>query len=321
MNKTIKFATVALAALTMIGCAKETKQDNASKEKLVPVEVSFNIDMENIVGDLTRSDVALFPEVENWIFDYYYVQYYSTGMSRTSGHRRADVTMGDLVVRDQVWLYDIGDCTITFVANIVPAGADYGDNPLWENPQTGIILIADNIDTYKTMKFDMTKRLEATEVTPGHAGALKHMPMCGYWEGNVTEANNTESDPFHMTVTLGRMVSKLVVNINNKSGQTLTDVTLNNVATAAYIYPQAANDPLADSEYMTVTNTVNIANNASGTLYFYTAPNFCETDGNVTTMTFTAGGKTATIPVGSDVEDGDYNLYMNTIYTLNVTLK
>ena len=321
MNNIIKFATIALAALTVIGCAKETKEA-ASQEKLVPVEVSFNIDMEDVVGDLTRANVSLFPEVENWIFDYYYVQFYSTGMSRTSGHRRTTVTMGDLEVRDQVWLYDLGECTITFVANIVPAGATYGDNPGWENTSTGVILIADNIDTYKTLKFDMTKRLQASEITPGQNGSLKHMPMCGYWEGSVTTANNTESDPFHMSVTLGRMVSKLIVNVNNMSGSAIRTVKLDKAATAAYIFPQAENDVLEDDEYMSVTNSVNIANNASSTLYFYTAPNFCETGGNVTTLTFTAAnGKSATIPVGSDVDDGDYNLYMNTIYTLNVDLK
>lgn len=322
MNNIIKFATVALAALTVIGCAKETKQETASEMKLVPVEVAFNVDMENVVGDFTRANVSLFPEVENWIFDYYYVQFYSTGMSVTSGHRRTTLTTGDLEVRDQVWLWDIGDCTVTFVANILPANSPYDDDPRWENQQTHIIKIADNIDTYKTVKFDMTKRLQASEVTPGQSGALKHMPMCGYWEGSVTTANNTETDPFHMTVTLGRMVSKLIVNINNKCGSTINSVKLDKAATAAYIFPQAKNDPLEDDEYMSVTNSVSIANDDSSTLYFYTAPNFCEVGGNVTTLTFTAAnGKSATIPVGSDVEDGDFNLYMNTIYTLNVDLK
>lgn len=322
MKNIIKFATVALAALTVIGCAKESKQEAAPVGKLVPVEVAFNVDVEEVVGDLTRAQVSLFPEVENWIFDYYYVQFYSTGMSVTSGHRRTTLTTGDLEVHDQVWLWDIGDCTVTFVANILPANSPYGDDPRWENQQTHIIKIADNIDTYKTVKFDMTKRLQASEVTPGQAGALKHMPMCGFWEGSVTTANNTETDPFHMTVTLGRMVSKLIVNINNSCGSTINNVKLENVATAAYIYPQAENDPLEDDEYMTVSNSVSITNGNSATLYFYTAPNFCEVGGNVTTLTFTAAnGKSATIPVGSDVDDGDYNLYMNTIYTLNVSLK
>ena len=40
-----------------------------------------------------------------------------------------------------------------------------------------------------------------------------------------------------------------------------------------------------------------------------------------TKLAFTAGSKTGEVKLGSDPEAGDFNLYMNTIYTFNVTVK
>ena len=73
--------------------------------------------------------------------------------------------------------------------------------------------------------------------------------------------------------------------------------------------------------FITFTQSANIANNQSATFYFYTAPNYCQSNGLETTLEFTAGGKKGTVKLGSDPEAGDYNLYMNTIYTFNVTVK
>lgn len=308
MKKNIVFVTLALAAL--VGCSKEQSKDQAAESQLVPVEVTLKID--DIVGGATRSETALFPEDENWLFDYYFVQFNADGASVVSHHERANVTMGDLSITQKIWLYD-GPSTVAFIANIVPAGANYGDNPNWENPTTHIIKIADNIETYKTMKFDMAKRVAAAQST-----SLKHMPMCGYWEGTIT---NSEANPFSMTVTLGRMISKLVLNITNHTGSAVSKVQLTNAATKAYIFPQVENTPLDDADYTTLTDNVTIANGETKTLFFYTAPNYCVYNGNVTTLNFTAGSKTGKVELVNDVQSGDCNLYMNTIYTYNVDLK
>ena len=83
--------------------------------------------------------------------------------------------------------------------------------------------------------------------------------MCGYWEGDITTANNTESDPFHMTVSLGRMIVRYNIQITNTSGSTVNEVTMSNVPTKAYIYPQVKNEILEDGDYTSITNTLNIA--------------------------------------------------------------
>ena len=94
-----------------------------------------------------------------------------------------------------------------------------------------------------------------------------------------------------------------------------------NTAAKAYYFPQVENTDLTADDYITLSQNVNIANNKSATVYFYTAPNYCEGNGLHTKFEFTAGGKTGTVDLGSDVPNEHYNLYMNTIYTFNITVK
>ena len=298
-----------VAALVAASCSKEPSAGTPHVPRMVPVEVTVSAD------DGTRAATSLFPGVENWIFDYYYCQYNADGVSVTSGHRRGDVVNGDLVARDRVWLWDLENCTVVYVANISPAGGAYPDDPGWKSGS--IVKMADNIDAFKAMTFDMSARLGMAE-----DGSLKHTPMCGYWKGSVTPAVNSEADPFRMTVTLGRMLTKLTVMVTNKSGSAINGVTVRNAATKAYLYPQVENTPYGDGDYTDVHNDVSLANNASATWYFYTAPNFCTGGGRQTVLEFTnAAGKTASMAVGDDMDNGNMNLYMNTIYTYIVTVK
>ena len=304
MNKYIKTAiAVALAAACACACSKQA----ATEKEPELVNVDLVLGIEDAQDALTRTATALFPEVENWIFDYYLVQFNAEGVSVRTLHRRTDVTVGDLVVTDQVPLQVISGGMLTFVANILPANGNYTYDPGWEEGST--LKIADNIDTYKTIKYDMTERVQMAE-----AGTMQHTPMCGYWKGDITSSSGTA-----LTATLGRMIVRMNVIIDNQSGAPVTSVQLKNAATKAYIFPQVSNDALADADYIDLpANSVNIPDGETSTLYFYTAPNFC---GKKTSLTFTAGGKSGTVELGSDIPSGDYNLYMNTIYTYNITVK
>ena len=93
--KTFSKILMAFAIASLPFACTKTEKNEPKGAKMVPVELSLGID--GAQGDLTRAASALFPEVENWVFDYYYVQYTSRGISVTSGHRRADVTVGDMV--------------------------------------------------------------------------------------------------------------------------------------------------------------------------------------------------------------------------------
>ena len=298
----------AVTALLALACSKDVP---SQEDGLVTANVTLNL--ADIQGEMTKASEGLYPEVENWIFDFFYVQFNADGISVRSGHRRTEVSIGSLVVTEAVMLQTVpGNSTVTFVANVRPAGSSYSYVPNWENGST--ILIADNIASYKAVKFDMTERLSMAE-----DGSLKHVPMCGYWVGPVTES------PFDLTATLGRMIVRLNVQITNNSGAALTQVALKDAAAKAYIFPQVDNTPLdADADYMDIpANTVDIAEGTSTMLCFYTAPNFCNGDGGKrTSLTFTkAGGQTASIELGNEAENGDFNLYMNTIYNYNITVK
>ena len=312
MNKYIRIASVA-AAVAALACA--CSRENVPEPEYV--DMPFVLSVEDAQGDLTRAAASLFPEVENWIFDIYYCQYSASGPSLMSGHIRKDiaVTDGSLSATESIRLATATNSTVVFAANFVPAGANYGDNPNW-GESTITFGGVNNLGDLKNVKFDMSKRLAKAQ-----DGTLKHMPMTGYWVGDVTgAAGGTGLKP--ATVTMGRLVSKICVNITNNSGAAINSVKINNASTKAYLFPQAENTALAAEDYTTFTDNVNIANGASGTLYFYTAPNFCVENGNVTSFTFTnASGESATQIVGSDLEVEDYNLYMNTIYTFHFTLK
>lgn len=306
MNKYIKIAiAAALAAACACSCSKQV----ATEKEPELVNVDLTLGIEEAMDALTRTATPLFPEDENWIFDYYLVQFNAEGVSVRTLHRRTAVSVGDLVVTDNVTLQVISGGMITFVANIIPANGDYSDDPGWEQGST--MKIADNIDTYKTVKFDMTERVQRAE-----AGTLHHTPMCGYWKGDITSASTL------MTATLGRMIVRMNVIIDNQSTSAVTKVELKNAAAKAYIFPQVVNEALADEDYIDLpANNVNIPAGTTSTVYFYTAPNFCTGGGKKTELTFTAGGKTGSIELGSDLNSGDYNLYMNTIYTFNITVK
>ena len=324
MNKYIRIASVAAAAAALLcACSREI----APQVEPEYVDMPFELNISDVLGD-TRVNEALFPEVENWIYDYYYVQFIGDASAYT-GHMRKTITTGDLTVTEDIRLRVGNNSTIIFVANTVPAGANYGDNPGWDATdgtvqvldEDGNPFVAPNVLTlnkFKNLRFNMAARLNLIQTGNG---TMKHMPMCGYWEGNVAASGSGTTNTVPATVTMGRMVSRMNVNITNKTGSPITQVRLLNTAAKAYYFPQVENTDLTADDYITLSQNVNIANNKSATVYFYTAPNYCEGNGLHTKLEFTAGGKTGTVDLGSDVPNEHYNLYMNTIYTFNITVK
>ena len=306
MRKNIYIAMLAFSVLAC-GCTKTGTED---QKKLVPVNITLS------TSGATRSETALFPEVENWIWDFYYVQFDARGTTVRAGHLRTATTTGELSVSDQVYLYADNGTTVLIIANIRPNGTDY-INPQWGTDDNLHIGNANSLPTMQTVLLNISDRVEMARLNQ-----LQHMPMCGYWKGNIEiKGYNT------IHVALGRMMTRMNVNVKNNTSSTITSVTLNNVATRAYIYPQAHNKPLPtgvqpgeENAYTSFTDVINIPAGESRMLYFYTAPNYCETDAKATSITFTSGSRNWTKKLGDNPGENDYNLYMNTIYTFNLEL-
>ncbi|MCR4603331.1 MAG: DUF4906 domain-containing protein [Prevotella sp.] len=296
-----------LASVLLLSACSEDENTLAEEKEARLVPVTLTLRAADVAGNTTRSASALLPECENWIYDYYFVQYNSSGISLTSGHRRTDVTTGDLEVTDNIWLYNASGCTICLVANIRPSGFTITP-PSWAGDSYPSF--PDNLPTFKTWKLDMADHIAAAE-----AGTLKFMPMCGYWEGDVS--GSTESAPTAITCTLGRMIARINLALTNSSGSSISGITMNNIATKAYLYPQVNNTALESTDYTNISNTFTLANNASTTRFFYSAPNYPASSSYATTLVVGSNS----LPLGNDVDNSDYNLYMNTIYSFNITLK
>lgn len=309
----------AMAFVLAASCAKQEKDSPTDDAELIPVQMTLNVVEPQ--GN-SRSVEPIRDEGENWIYDYYYIQFDADGFVRTQGHRRANVSVGDVTVTDVVPL-SAGQGTVCIIANITPAGANYGDDPGWKSGSH--VMIADNFETFKNMKFDMTERLTAAQ-----NGTLLHTPMCGYWQGSVSASQN-------MAVTLGRMIVRLNIHITNNSSRTFTRVFLGQASKKAYIFPQVHNANLVAADYMSFDDTgLNIAPNTTKTLYYYTAPNYNEwfknkqetgtgssAKGLRTYLNFYYGSTIlhGTNYVLSTYKDVDDNLYMNTIYNFNFKLQ
>jgi hypothetical protein len=174
--------------------------------------------------------------------------------------------------------------------------------------------------------------------------------MCGYWEGTPTEGAS-------INVTLGRMIARLDITLENHTSQTLTNSTkkndkydhrlkveLTNVPTKTYLFPSVDANKLAvttqnytslSDEQISIaapsTNSNNETTYSSSKVYYYVAPNYCNSDG-ATKISFTynnnkdgedVDNKTATIVLGTDApgtSNRDLNLYHNTIYNFTITL-
>ena len=313
---------IALMALSVLACSC-SKTETSAPDEMELVDVELTLSASSTPGD-TQSDMPLFPEQENWIWDFYYIQYDDMGNSLASGHIRDGATSGELSVTASVKLWKAQETTVLVIANIVPAGTSYGDDPHWQVGTSIFVGGQAYLSTAKTTKFDMSTRLARD--AEGHYSTLKHMPMCGYWSGDFDQ----ETGNYPINIALGRMITRMNVNIKNDSAYEITRVTLNNVAKNAYVFPQASNTPLDPAnDYFSapIVQTVSIPAGASQTLYFYSAPNYCTDGGKITTIQFHTDTKASDVKkLGSYIVDesneseNDYNLYMNTIYTYNLTV-
>lgn len=289
MKKLFIFLFVVLAACTEL--------QPVLSDGVETVEVTFDFGC----SALSKADSPLIPDVENLIYDVWILQYDKMGLLIDAGtsHERKTQS-GSLTATVTTNLATGDDCTICVLANLDRGNPDAVRT--W--PQT--------LTEFKT---SLSVVDLSSDITSANAGTLADMPMFGYWEGDITaEVNNIQ-------VSLGRMLARMNLVINNASGSSCSMTSITNVPLKSYAFPQVNHEPLPFEAYSTVVIEASVASGSSKELYFYMAPNFTSGEANATRLNF-SNGKSVILSNGApDTANRDYNLYHNSNYTFTINLK
>ena len=248
----------------------------------------------------TRATAPYTPEVENLIHDIWVVQFNDRGQRLTLGQPYHDRAGSLYVDNFEVELVVAENSTVCLVANT----------------SDGTLTWPDNLPAFRETLLPIGVDNELK---------LDRMPMCGYWQGDVTTEGQV------LSVLLCRMMTRINLVLNNETGAAITDptVTLTGIPAQAYVYPRLQQTALPDEAYLSgnfedrLTGTT-LKPGDSQELYYYIAPNICTNETHATKVTVTADGKTWAVTLGTeppDTADRTYTLYANNYYTFTLNLK
>ena len=298
-DKLTKYILLCLLVCIGTGCEQTEMPSNANIGK--EVNVRFSLGMLPAEGTDTRASAPHLPEVENLIYDIWVLQFNENGIlldTETKYYPREGES--SLYVEDfEATLIAAQNSTVCLVVNT--------DDPTisWPN----------NFPAFQQMLLDV----EASN----DLSLRDRMPMCGYWQGNVT------GDGQVLSALLCRMMTRINLVVNNQTGAALAGgtVALENVPTRAYVYPRINQEALPDDAYTSESfsdSFTSIASEASQEFYYYIAPNICSGEDHATKVTVTSGDKTWSVTLGTsapDEADRIYTLYANNYYTFTLNLK
>lgn len=251
---------------------------------------------------LAKADSPLIPDVENLIYDVWILQYDKMGLlinAGTSHERKTD--NGSLTATVTATLAVADGCTICVLANL-DRGVPDADRT-WPQTLTDFKTRVDVVDL-------------SVDILDANNGTLEDMPMSGYWEGDITSTKE------NIQVSLGRMLARINLVINNVSSSACTLESVSNVPIKTYAFPSVNHDPLPQYAYQSSLNiSQSVDSGASKELYFYVAPNFTAGETNATKLKI-AGKPDVVLSNGSPSDSPrDYNLYHNSNYTFTITIK
>lgn len=252
---------------------------------------------------LAKADSPLIPDVENLIYDVWILQYDKMGLLIDKGTSHARASSPGSLTATVTTTFATGEGnTICVLANLDRGNASA--ERTW--PQT--------LTEFKTSTSVVDL---AADIDAANAGTLTDMPMFGYWEGDISvETNNVQ-------VSLGRMLTRVNLVVNNNSSSEISLTSLSKVSTKVYAFPDVNHDPLPADAYNEIAVGQSLAAGASKELYYYMAPNFTEGAENATVLNITKGGETKTTILSNGAPSDsprDYNLYHNSNYTFTINV-
>lgn len=291
-----------LALSAMVSC-EQVRLD----EDLETVEVTLTLSG----APLAKADSPLIPDIENLIYDVWVLQYDKMGLliDKGTSHQRA-LSPGSLTATVTT-TFAVGDGnTICVLANLDRGNASA--DRAW--PQT--------LSEFKTScnVADLSADIDAA-----NDGTLTDMPMFGYWEGTISDEYN------NIQVSLGRMLTRVNLVINNQSSSLKTVTSISNVSKKVYVFPDVYHAALPEDAYAEISIGQDVAAGKTKELYFYMAPNFTEgpsenqsVDPNPfhkPTMLHISGKDPVILSNGSPSDSPrDYNLYHNSYYTFTLNV-
>ena len=291
----MKKLIIGISILLAVCACEEVAVDNDLKT----VQVSFSLSG----APQMKADSPLIPDVENLIYDVWILQYNDKGLLIDAGtsHERK-TNSGALVATVTATLAVLDNCTICVLANL-----DRGKHDAVRTwPQT--------LTEFKTSAEILAEDIR-DDIMAANNSTLGDMPMFGYWEGNI------ENNKDNIQVSLGRMLTRINLVINNKTGAAHTATSITNMAIKGYAFPDVKHAPLPDDAYETLEINQSIGAGSTKEFYFYTAPNFTDGESRATKLNFSSGKSVILSNGAPGINNRDYNLYHNSNYTFTINIE
>lgn len=287
-----RLCIIFLILSAMVSCGQMSLDD---EPETVEVVLSLN------GAPLAKADSPLIPDVENLIYDVWILQYDKMGLliDKGTSHERAS-SSGSLTATVTT-TFAVGDGnTICVLANL-----DRGDASAvrtWPQSLTEFKTSCDVVDL-------------SADIDAANAGSLTDMPMFGYWEGDISYKDN------NVQISLGRMLTRINLVINNQSSSAHTLTSVSNVSKMVYAFPDVFHADLSAEAYEEIAIGHEVTAGATEELYFYMAPNFTTDAAHATKVNI--NGKDPVILSNGSPSDTprDYNLYHNSNYTFTINIK
>ena len=292
-----RLCVIFLALSAMVSCEQARIDDGPET-----VEVTLTLNG----APLAKADSPLIPDVENLIYDVWILQYDKMGLLIDIGTSHERVTSSGSLTATVTTVFAVGEGnTICVLANL---DRGYDSDREWPQTLTEFKTSCDVVDL-------------SADIDAANAGTLTDMPMFGYWEGDISiETNNVQ-------VSLGRMLARVNLVINNQSSSSQTVTSISNVSMKVYAFPDVFHAALPEDAYSEIAINQDVAAGKKKELYFYMAPNFTEAPSSphhYPTMLHVSGKDPVILSNGSPSESDasrDYNLYHNSNYTFTVNVK
>lgn len=312
-----------LIAVTLLLAACQRQDFLFEKESSAPVTVTLNINQQQQSHNL-RAANAMGPEIEDFIYDIWLLQYNSLGelVSADGVDKRQHLRLGEDGVTEvtglEVTLLESENSTLFLIANL-------GDAPLENN-----VIWPDNLETFKQLSIPVDYlSVPAGDDNEGH---VNRIGLMGVYRGAVQNSMT-------MNISFTRLITRLKLNIKpSYEMNSSVELKLENVRSRIYLFPTETpyqpagstdDEKAADraANYTIFSKTLSQLDTTGIVQYFYVGENINPTAEDATRLTVSYNDDVYTTLLGTESpEVGDpssrnLTLKRNSSYNFDINLK